>query len=80
MRLPFGVLIASIGRYVCAVVSGAVFFAEYAGDMNPWIYSLTYNLNYMWPDALIAMALALLLHATGLESVIRGNSRKLRAG
>lgn len=80
MRLPVGVLIASIGRYVCAVVSGAVFFAEYAGDMNPWIYSLTYNLNYMWPDALIAMALALLLHATGLESVIRGNLRKLRAG
>ncbi len=77
LRLPVGVLIAAAGRYACAVVSGAVFFAEYAGDMNPWIYSLTYNLNYMWLDALLAMALGALVHATGLESALRGGARRL---
>ena len=78
-KLPVAVLIAALGRYVCAVVSGAVFFAEYAGDMNPWIYSLTYNVSYLSPDALLAMVLALLLHAAGLESIITSSTRRSRA-
>lgn len=77
-RLPLAVLIACVGRYICAVVSGAVFFAEYAGNMNPWVYSLTYNITYLGPETLVTMALAFIPAVAGLESVIKGTSKKLR--
>ncbi|MGI6183198.1 MAG: energy-coupled thiamine transporter ThiT [Candidatus Fimadaptatus sp.] len=79
LRLPAAVLIACVGRYACAVISGAVFFAEYAGDMNPWIYSLTYNVTYMGPETLVTMALAFIPQIAGLERVVRGTDKKLRA-
>ncbi len=57
-RLPVAVLLAGIGRYVMAVLSGSIFFAEYAGEQNAWIYSLGYNFSYLGTEALIASALA----------------------
>lgn len=59
-RLPLAVLLGYCGRYAMAVISGAVFFAEYAGEQNAWIYSLGYNISYLGIEALIACALAFL--------------------
>lgn len=48
-------------RYLCSLLSGALLFAEYAGEQNPWIYSLGYNATYMVPELIICViALALL--------------------
>ena len=76
-RLPLAVLIACIGRYACSVVSGAVFFAEYAGDMNPWVYSLSYNITYMGPETLVTMALAFIPKVAALEGVIKGTDKRM---
>lgn len=57
-RLPIAVLLAAVGRYVMAVLSGAIFFAEYAGEQNAWIYSLVYNISYLGPDTLVCMLVA----------------------
>jgi thiamine transporter len=57
-RLPMAVLLGYFGRYLMASISGAVFFAEYAGEQNAWVYSLGYNLSYLGTEALIASALA----------------------
>lgn len=76
-RLPLAVLIACIGRYACSVVSGAVFFAEYAGDMNPWVYSLSYNITYMGPETLVTMALAFIPKVAALENVIKGTDKRM---
>lgn len=57
-RLPMAVLLGYLGRYLMASISGAVFFAEYAGEQNAWVYSLGYNLSYLGTEALIASALA----------------------
>lgn len=38
------------------VVAGVVFFSEYAGAQNPWIYSLIYNLSYMVPELAITVS------------------------
>lgn len=70
-RLPLAVLVSCIGRYICIVISGAVFFAEYAGDMNPWSYSLTYNISYMLPETLVCMALAFIPSIAHIESIMR---------
>ncbi len=41
--------IASIARLVAHVLSGVVFFAEYAPEgMNPWVYSIGYNAPYIF--------------------------------
>ena len=57
-KLPVAVLMAGVGRYLMAVISGAVFFAEYAGEQNAWIYSLGYNISYLGPDTLVCAAVA----------------------
>ncbi len=57
-KLPIAALLAGLGRYIMAVLSGAIFFAEYAGEQNAWIYSLTYNISYIGPDVLVCMLVA----------------------
>ena len=56
--LYVGIVLGSVGRMVCAVLSGVIFFAEYAGDMNPWVYSIGYNATYILPEAIICMVIA----------------------
>lgn len=48
-------------RMMSHVVSGVVFFYEYAGEMNPWIYSLGYNGSFLAVEALICILLLVLL-------------------
>lgn len=62
-RFPaFGVVLAALGRYLCHVVSGILFFAAYAPKGQPaWLYSLVYNLTYLGPDFAVAIILTLLV-------------------
>lgn len=66
LGLSLGVVLGSLGRFVAAVLSGVVFFAEYAGDQNPWVYSIGYNGAYMLPECIICVVLAL---AVGLRLI-----------
>ena len=53
-----GIVLGTIGRMTCAVLSGVIFFAEYAGYMNPWVYSIVYNVTYVVPEAIICLLIA----------------------
>lgn len=45
------------GRYVFAVVSGWIFFGEYAWEgWNPFVYSLAYNAIYIFSEAAVTLA------------------------
>lgn len=57
-KLPVAALFGGLGRYAMEVLSGVVFFAEYAGDQNAVIYSLVYNLSSRGPDTLVCMLAA----------------------
>ncbi|CAM2758058.1 energy-coupled thiamine transporter ThiT [Hathewaya histolytica] len=46
-KLISGVLIGMVGRLTCHVLSGIIFFSEYAKGANPFIYSLNYNLSFL---------------------------------
>ncbi len=48
------IFIGILGRLISHVLSGVIFFAEYAGDMNPWIYSIEYNAFYLVPELVIS--------------------------
>ena len=62
-RAPaFGVVVGSLARYISHVISGIVFFAQYAPKGQPVVlYSLGYNAIYLGPDFLIAIVLTLLV-------------------
>lgn len=59
--IVIGVVIGGFGRYVAHTIAGAVFFAEYAGTKNPWIYSIGYNATYMIPAIFLTAIVAALL-------------------
>ena len=62
-------LLGAGARYVMHVVSGMVFFAEYAPEGQPiLIYSAVYNLTYMLPSA-VACAVGAMLLLPALRNV-----------
>ncbi len=56
--LMTGYAVGVIGRYLFHVISGYIFFAEYAPEgMNPLLYTLGYNLTYILPEFLLTVIL-----------------------
>ncbi len=51
-----GYIIAVLGRYVFAVISGWIFFGEWAWEgWNPLAYSLAYNAIYIFAEAAVTL-------------------------
>ncbi|WP_425448936.1 energy-coupled thiamine transporter ThiT [Dethiothermospora halolimnae] len=57
----FAILISILGRGISHILSGVIFFSEYAGDMNPWKYSAIYNAQYLVPEFIISIVLIIIL-------------------
>ena len=56
--LIIGYVVGVVGRYVCHVLSGYIFFAEYAPEgMNPMAYTLGYNLTYILPELIATVVI-----------------------
>jgi len=53
--IVFGVLLGIGVRFLCHFIAGIVFFSEYAGDQNPWLYSLIYQAGYLVPEFIITI-------------------------
>ncbi|MCL2437581.1 MAG: energy-coupled thiamine transporter ThiT [Coriobacteriia bacterium] len=54
-----GVLVGSLARLGSHVLSGVIFFGQYAPEaQNIWLYSLVYNLTFMGPNMILAAILA----------------------
>ena len=54
--LTKGYILGIIGRYICAVLSGVIFFGEYAPEgFNAWTWSLWYNLTYLAAEGAITL-------------------------
>lgn len=75
-RLPAAVLLGYLGRYIMAVISGVVFFAEYAGEQGALAYSLIYNLSYLGPEALLCMVVALVPGMHRLPPLLAENAKR----
>ena len=62
LEFAIGAIVSGILRFASHVISGVFVFYTYAGDTNPWIYSLTYN-SFVFVDIaiVIAVGIALLL-------------------
>ncbi|MCR5295766.1 MAG: energy-coupled thiamine transporter ThiT [Lachnospiraceae bacterium] len=54
----FGYIAAVCGRFLFAVLSGVIFFSDYAPEgMSPLIYSISYNGSYLLAEAVITLIL-----------------------
>ena len=61
-KRPFiGVTVGIIGRFVAHFLSGIIFFAIYAGEMNPVIYSAVYNGGYLLVELVMSIYVIYLL-------------------
>jgi thiamine transporter len=71
------VVVGVAARFVCHFLSGIIFFGSYAPKGQPvWLYSVTYNLLYLVPEAIItAVLLALLVVAYDEAGAARGAGR-----
>ena len=74
LKLPLAVLLGYLGRYMVAVLSGAVFFSYNAGDQNPVIFSMIYNISYLGPEALVSMAVSFVPGMDRLTGLLRKNN------
>lgn len=54
-------LLGGMLRFIAHLLAGVIFFKEYAGDQNVWLYSIIYNTTYMIPAIIITAVAALLL-------------------
>ncbi len=69
--------VALAARFFCHVLSGVVFFAQYAPEwQNPWVYSAIYNASYMVPSMVISGGLAWALWRRMGRSAQHGNDVK----
>jgi len=71
-----GTALGTLGRFAAALLSGVVFFAQYAPEaQNVWVYSAIYNLSYLLPNALI-VALCATFAAPIVFRVTQGSASK----
>lgn len=61
ISVSIAIFIGILGRMLSHVLAGVIFFAEYAGDRNPWIYSIEYNAIYLVPEFIISCIIILLI-------------------
>ena len=60
--LVLGSLVGILGRFVCHVLSGVIFFKEFTpAGMNSWVYSITYNASFLSIDFAVTVFVIFLL-------------------
>lgn len=56
-RIGVAVFFAFVLRCFFHVLSGVIFFSEYAGEQNPWIYSILYNGTFLLVEAAVTVVI-----------------------
>lgn len=62
ISLSLGITLAVLARLTSHVLSGVVFFSEYAGSQNAWAYSILYNATYLIPELIISLIILLIIY------------------
>jgi len=70
-RPYLGITVGIAGRMLSHVLSGVIFFASYAGEVNPWIYSIIYNGSYLVPELVLSIIVVFLLMAGSRRELVR---------
>ena len=72
IQFALGAIIAGIGRFIAHFISGIFAFSAFAGDQNPVLYSLLYQLVYVFPDIMLVIIVgAIILSSKSFVAQIR---------
>ena len=63
LSFALGAVVAGVLRFVSHVFSGVFAFSTWAGDQNPWIYSLGYN-SFVFVDIAIVVVVGALIFSS----------------
>ena len=66
--------VVSVLRFICHFISGVTIWGGYAEDKPVWLYSLTYNGGYMFPELILTVVGAL-----AVGSLLDLDSPKIKA-
>lgn len=70
--LVCGYIVGVIGRFVFAVISGWIFFGEYAWEgFSPLTYSLAYNAIYIFAEAIITVIILMLPPVKNAMAIVK---------
>ena len=58
-----GGLLGGSLRFISHVLSGVFAFATYAGDMNPWVYSMAYN-SFVFIDIALVLVIGAIIYSS----------------
>ena len=70
-RFYIGVTLGIFGRFVAHFLSGIIFFSEFAGDLNPAVYSALYNGGYLMVELVISLYIIYLLRASKVLDIYK---------
>ncbi len=77
-RYALGAVIALSGQLLFSTLSGVIFFSEYAGAMNPWLYSFTYNGTFILANGVISLILLKVLPIKRLVRIMNNAGGELK--
>lgn len=63
IAFALGGIVASVLRFLCHILSGVFAFSEYAGEQNPWIYSMAYN-SFVFIDIAIVIVVGVIVFSS----------------
>lgn len=63
IAFALGGVVASLLRFLSHILSGVFAFSEYAGDQNPWIYSMGYN-SFVFIDIAIVIVVGIIVFSS----------------
>ncbi|MCU7210363.1 energy-coupled thiamine transporter ThiT [Turicibacter sanguinis] len=70
--------IGSIARLVCHIISGVVFFADYAPEgMNPVVYSVGYNTPFVLASYILSAIILVVLYKRYANQLVRIQKEKV---
>jgi thiamine transporter len=72
-----GIFVGCLLRLSSHVISGVIFFSEFAEEMNVWLYSILYNGSFMAVIFLIS-AMAVILLTNAAPKLLHGAPKEIR--
>lgn len=72
LRFGLGIFVAVVGRFCMHLLSGAIFFGDYAPEgMNPWLYSAGYNASFLSIEFITTLVIGIIILKTPIYKYLK---------
>ena len=78
LKFAAGAIVASVLRFLAHIFSGVFAFSEYAGDQNPWTYSLAYNSFVFIDIALVIVVGVVVFSSKAFMNIVERYNRPVK--